>query len=588
MTPLPPTLSNLPLSSPTTNSHPSRAGIGRLTLVYGTAGLALALLLGLWSASGAGAQTPSGQLAPGDVSHGLTIFLDRCATCHGAQGDGNGEQAAQAIRPPTALADPTFLQEAVPAAMAEVIRTGRMENGMPPFGEASSNPLSDQDRADVIAAIYALSTTAKDLAAGEAVATANGLSARLAAVDWFNASDAAVAAGLSDTGLAAGETTAAVSFGRMRALNYYIPQVALTGQVINATSGDPVAGLPITLQAFERFSPIQTISGTLSAGGAFTFTLNQVAPDWVYFASVQYAGLDYPSTFVRFGADAPIQNVPLTVYETTTDSSVVNLSQIHLILEFGADTVTVNEFYGFGTSEPLVFLGTTGRPEDGTVSLTLPPDAQNLSVMRSIAGAGNFTPATDLIQNGDTLQEVVSIAPGANTLGLLVRYDLPYEDGMRINHALNYPPGQMSLIMPDAGVRLADSSDWVAEGGQTLQGGTFLSYRSTATTDVDFQLEGRPRLVTDVTGSLQVVRNQSAELLIGAALLIGASVLAVLQVRGWQQPPSHNPDELLNAIAALDDAYANEQVSPKRYAAERQRLKQALLQQWSSHDNRTS
>lgn len=530
-------------------------------------------------------QTGAAPLEPGDVGHGLSIYLDRCASCHGVQGGGDGEMASQAIRPPTALADPAFLSQAVPAAMSEVIRNGRMENGMPPFGEASSNPLSEQDRADVVAALYALSTRASDLNAGQSLVAAHDLLSPLSNVDWYNTSDAAAAASLSDTGLSADEVAAAVSFGRMQALDYYIPEASLSGQVVNGSSGQPVGGIPIMLQVFERFDPIQTITSTVAADGSYIFPLEQVAPDWVYFATVQYAGLDYPSTFARFERSAPIQTAPLTVYDTTTDPDVVNLSQVHLILEFNGDMLTVNEFYGFGTRQPYVFLGASGNPDDGTVSVTLPPNAQNVSIMRSIAGASNFTPATNLRQDGDNLTDVTSIAPGANTLGLLVRYDLPYQDGIRITHPLNYTPGQVSLIMPEAGVSLGDVGNWTALGSQSFQGGTFLNYQAAASDVVDVQLKGKPRLVVNTSGSLVAQRNQSSELLIGAALLLGVAAVAVIQMRRWQQTPPPDPDALLDELAALDDAYAEGALTDKQYTAERQRLKQALFELWGSGGN---
>lgn len=492
--------------------------------------------------------------------------------------------AAQSIRPPTALTDPVFLSQAVPAAMSEVIRNGRMENGMPPFGEASSNPLSDQDRADVVAALYALSTRASDLSAGQNIAATNNLLTRLDSVDWFNTSDAAAVASLSDTSLSAAEIASAVSFGRMQALDYFVPEASFSGQVINGSTGEPVGDIPITLQVFERFDPIQSITGTVAADGAFNFALTQVAPDWVYFATVQFAGLDYPSTFVRFERSAPIQTAPLTVYNTSTDPAVVNLSQVHLILEFNDDILTVNEFYGFGTNQPYVFLGASGNPDDGTVSITVPPNAQNVSVMRSIAGASNFTPATNLRQDGSNITDVTSIAPGANTLGLLVRYDLPYQDGLRITHPLNYTPGQISLIMPEAGVSLEDVGNWTALGSQSFQGGTFLNYQTAASDVVDFQLKGKPRLVAGPSGSLAAQRNQSAELLIGAVSLLGVAAVAVIQMRRWQQTPPPDPDALLDELAALDDAYANGELTDKQYTAERRRLKEALLEIWGAED----
>ena len=64
---------------------------------------ALFLTLFIMALQTAGAQ----ESAPtGDVANGIVIFQQRCANCHGITGLGDGQMAAQAVNPPTPLANP--------------------------------------------------------------------------------------------------------------------------------------------------------------------------------------------------------------------------------------------------------------------------------------------------------------------------------------------------------------------------------------------------------------------------------------------------------------------------------------------------
>ncbi len=526
------------------------------------------------------AQTDDPPLAPGDVSRGLEIYTARCATCHGLQGLGDGEQAAQALRPPTPLADSAYLANALPAAMSEVIRAGRMENGMPPFGEASSNPLSAQDRADVIAAIYALGTNHLELEAGLAALTSSDLADRLAGVDWFNQTNQAVMTTLADSGLPEETLRQIVDYARLDALVYFIEEAGVAGQLINGSTGVPVGGVPIALELFERFDSITTLTTTVGADGFFSFTLSNAAPDWVAFTTVQYAGIDYPSPFVRFSRETPLQEASITVYESTRDAAAVALQQVHLILEFSGDVVTVNEFYGFGTNQPFLYVGPSGDPTQGTVTIALPAGVEP-TVLRTTRSSGNFFPADDVIRQGDRLQEVSAVFPGSNTLGVLVRYALPYEDGLQISHALDYPPAQVSLIMPDVGVRLAEDGTWQAQGSQNLQGENFVSYIGTVTDEIRFTLEGRPDS-SETLGALQAGRNPTTELLVGGGLLIAVAALTGFFIRQWREAAPTDLEPLLQALADLDDAYEQGRISRPSYLTQRQKLKNQLLEMWPS------
>ncbi|MCP4428674.1 MAG: c-type cytochrome, partial [Chloroflexi bacterium] len=127
------------------------------------------IVLSGWRLAQVDAQEPNLPQAPPNAEIGLTIFADRCANCHGPTGNGDGELAADLPKPPRQLSDPEFLQTAVPATLFNHITDGIIDAGMPPFGPSSSNPINDENRWDLVAAVYSLGTSEEAVGMGQAV-----------------------------------------------------------------------------------------------------------------------------------------------------------------------------------------------------------------------------------------------------------------------------------------------------------------------------------------------------------------------------------------------------------------------------------
>ena len=104
-----------------------------------------------------------------DASGGLAILAERCSNCHGQFGLGDGELAASLPNPPAAYASLEILRSAVPAVLFLTLTEGRIDKGMPPFGPTSSSPLSEDQRWNVIAAIFSLGTPLESIERGREI-----------------------------------------------------------------------------------------------------------------------------------------------------------------------------------------------------------------------------------------------------------------------------------------------------------------------------------------------------------------------------------------------------------------------------------
>ena len=99
-------------------------------------------------------------MAP-DLSRGAQLFQAQCATCHGAQGRGDGPLAATLDPKPTALAEHMRAQERSLFALHQVLSNGVAGTAMPSFGA-----LPDEDRWALAFFVGSLSYTDADRAAG--------------------------------------------------------------------------------------------------------------------------------------------------------------------------------------------------------------------------------------------------------------------------------------------------------------------------------------------------------------------------------------------------------------------------------------
>jgi mono/diheme cytochrome c family protein len=589
----------------------------------------LVLIISLWLAGPiAGlAQETGPELVP-DGDAGLALFAERCANCHGPLGGGDGDLTGDLPVQPAALNQVDFARAQVPAAVFATITNGIATSGMPPFGPASSNPLSETDRWHLVAAVLSLGSPAALIAEGESVYNAScaecheaggGASFDMAAQGyWVNRSDEDVFAALRDTetipeheaySLDDDELWAAVAFARTFSYDYANPlaafapieTVTVTGIVQNETTGEALAGgTPVVLNTFTAdFAPSTTMTTTLDASGQYGFNLTMVPPDLIYVVTVTYEGINYGSDFGRVERDQPVLDLPVMVYDPTSDPGGVSVSQLHIILEFGEGTVNVNELYQFSQTDPAVFIGESGGAGAGTVEVALPDGATSPSFSRTFGSMDSFFPVENIQQTEKGWADTVPVRPGRATLSLLASYVLPFDGSATISHPVYYAVERANVVLAASGVTLSSDGGWTEEAGGAM-GGVFPSFTRAgvaAGDEISFTLAGDP-VPINMPGSqgetagatAPVARDRTTELIIGVGALLLALAGGLFVMRSWQQrrpevaeDVAYQPqdrDALLEEIAALDDAFEAGEIDEESYRRERSALKEALLAVW--------
>ncbi|MGB1253376.1 MAG: c-type cytochrome [Candidatus Promineifilaceae bacterium] len=542
----------------------NRFNLYRLRLVF-FAAVALFCFAALLQTAGAQETAPTG-----DVANGVVIFQQRCANCHGITGLGDGQIAAQAISPPTPLGDPEYQRSANPATMFETISIGRMQRGMPLFGEGSSNPLSEQERWDVIAAIYALGTNSAELSAsGQAVGTL--FSEQFSTTDWANSSNRMVFDALGDNGLSEEERWAAVNWGRMTfGANYYLGAGSIAGSVLNVSTSEPLASGPVTLVAFEELEPVQSWEATVDATGAFRFEIPNVPSDWIFRVTTTHDSLPYSSDFIQLRAGEMAQSQTVLVYDRTNSADLIALQELRVVAEVGAEQVFFNEFYAYRNDGTSVYAGGT--------QLFVPDSAENLRFI-GITPNGEFFPINNINPAGDGYFYAEAITPGAG-MELLVRYSLPYEGGATIEHPVALQPETTTLFVPE---ELNVAGEWQMVATELIQGESFTRYNNDIDQTLSVAIGGNTRFAVDGIGNRVVVRDEQQELLIGGVALAITIAACAYLLNLWQQQTPNDPAPLLHEVAALDNAYAAKQIKKKAYEKRRNQLLQQIRDVWASN-----
>jgi cytochrome c/uncharacterized membrane protein len=593
-------------------------------------GLVLLLLLvglSLSLAAVANAQEPLEPPSTPDGENGSQLFADRCANCHGTAGEGNGEMAGDLPMPPRDFTDQAYRRTAVPATMFQTITEGRLEAGMPPFGATSSNPIPEADRWDLVATVISLGLPPETIDDGRIIYEENCLSCHgeqgmgdgSEASDqetqptdltdlryWSSRSNEMVFSALRDEGIPGhsyklddDELWDVTDYSRTFSYDYFDPQAALepiemaiiSGLVTNGSTGEIVDQGTVTLRAFTTdLEEAMTETTTVQPDGQYRFELSNVAPDLVYMTSVKYDDLSYNGSPDRLSRSEPVLDMPIVVFKKTTDPGVVSIEQVHMVLEFVEDRVMVSEIYIISNNDTAVFVGETGDADDGVFELALPSGAENANFQRSFGSVSNFLPASEVIQTDSGWVDTVPLRPGEGGMNLLATYDIPYEDGVTIAHPLFYDAANATILMPDVGISVLEG-DWIDQGTQQMgAAGTFLSYARSgleADEELSFELDGRVnRANRSNTASVgtSLDGDSITGMIIGASVFLLVVVGAAFTVRSWQnnipEAETSDTEQLLQAVANLDDAYAAGAMDESQYQKQREKLMRELAAMW--------
>ncbi|MDP3879947.1 MAG: carboxypeptidase-like regulatory domain-containing protein [Dehalococcoidales bacterium] len=347
----------------------------------------------------------------------------------------------------------------------------------------------------------------------------------------------------------------------------------INGQMINGTEGAGiVAGQDVTLKINLNNAEADSITTQTDAEGRFTFDGLSTEPGYTYQINTKYQEAEYPGEWLNFDDGVLEKSVEFTVYESTTDDSVVKISMAHAIIYPEEGALRIMEYYYFTNDTDRTYIGTKELADNpGTwesLDFSLPGGAEDLYPEYGLMECCIYPTAGGFIDS-------MPVMPGNREI--IFSYLVKNKSGaFNLSQTIHYPLGNYNLLVQGGGAKV--NSDRLIAGEPLDINGTIFSHFSGS----DFS-RGET-LVAQITG-LPQPGNQQAALWIILTLVVltgGFSLSRLLKKRQLQPVPAGDTleqrrERLLGELARLDDDFDSGKINEAAYRKLRAERKSQLV-----------
>ncbi len=337
---------------------------------------------------------------------------------------------------------------------------------------------------------------------------------------------------------------------------------SVTGKIANGSAGASLpANLEVTLLGYDGDQEVVRLAATPESDGSFRFEDLEYVPGRLFFSMLVHEGLTYRSDVVHAAADGSAVDLPITIFETSNDPSALRVERLHVIVDFPAeDLIRVLELWVLANDSDRVLIT--------PLQVALPDGATNLSFEDGTLG-GRY----EITEDG--FVDLEPIPPGAGIDHLVFGFDLPIDRSADFEQQMLHPVDAVTVLLPADGPRISGLLD---RGVQDVAGMRMQSFTTGA-------------LSPDEPLSFRVsAPSTSSSPPIGAIVGVGALVIAALvAARVWlgarRTPQVIGQQDLVAAIADLDDDYEAGEISESNWRKQRDRLKRQALDQMAGSDD---
>jgi hypothetical protein len=366
----------------------------------------------------------------------------------------------------------------------------------------------------------------------------------------------------------------------------------LEGQVVNQTeNGDIPADISVTLVTFKGMSMEATTEVQTDREGRFRFDDLDTSEDNIYQVAAEYGGVNYLTDFIVF-EEGKIPPVTLSVYEPTTDGTGIHIERLHLIINVHPRRLQVAQLYVFSNPGSRTYVG--DAEEDAEVlRLSLPEAASDLEFQDGQMGDRYLSTPEGIVDTAPVL-------PGTGNHQVLLSYNLDYDSSQfafsvtdvfsvtGVNVLISDPAVEVSSpILQAEGSRNMQGQDWVSLRGEQLPPGQ----------EIRLSFDNLPLEERETPAPPGALASRSADTLkfvVLGLVLFGLGVLAGYNLprkQGAEESPSGKApsvestsevleeDDLIIALADLDDTFGRGELPKAEYQKRRAKLKRQLAGQ---------
>jgi hypothetical protein len=342
------------------------------------------------------------------------------------------------------------------------------------------------------------------------------------------------------------------------------PTIIAAGRVVLPRDADtvPVPGARVVLHRIgrDRQGPLDSASADASGRFRFRFRADTAA---IYLLSARWGDVEYFSPPVHTNPARPDTGMRLLVYDTSS-TAPIGVEARHIVVpRAGSD--------GTRSVLDLIVLRNDGRvarvaPDSSRPSwrLVLPPGTGDMEV-----GESDLSPDA-IVREGDTVKVLAPLAPGQKQLSL--EYSVTPVRG-KLEFPVGPDAGPVNLLVEERNARVSGGTLALADS-QVIEGRSFRRYTG------NLPAGGTVVLSVGAAGAAAATRVALPVLVGAVAVMLAAAVWWIIR-RPSRRAPLLLPEQMLDAIAALDARYAGREPETaadewRRYVAERARLKAEL------------
>ncbi len=551
-----------------------------------------------------------------DLAVGASVFAERCTKCHGLSGAGDGEligtgQDKISVQP-ASFRDAATTADQTPLAWYETITNGNLQQQMPPWEKA----LSTDERWAVALYTYTLHNTNANIEAGKALVAATPITTdklpSLEASVKLTDADLITQVGLPSAflnSLSAGQKndlaayvrslllTNAQHMGLVTSAPETTPEPAttpevtqesvvgtgtITGKVTNGTAGASVPpDQKVDLYVITSQGASDPIEITVNADGTFTFANINIRPDQRYLVTTKYKGRAFGSEAKDGDPVANKMDLPVTVYETTSDASQLTISAWVSQIQADSSGLQVIDLVFFNNPTDKAYSMDNKVDDQRFAGIQLPVPA-NAQILSADVTNARYTISTD----GHSVIDTAPVLPGANYV-FQMAYRLPYQGDTQIEQPVPYAVDSNFRILFNTQAVTITSDTLKSLGPQDLNGTQYQVYSPfvplAAGGSIRYRVQGGVQSSTSPTANV-ISANQLIPL-----VLVGIGLIAIITavVVYWRSRPAQavqnserDKDTLVNGliqqIAELDESYRMGSLDEEVYQKRRDRLKARL------------
>lgn len=173
------------------------------------------------------------------------------------------------------------------------------------------------------------------------------------------------------------------------------------------TDGASIAGDEITVDIYEKNTFLKTLTGKADEQGKCVFEGVATDVHYVAIARAKHQNMAFGGSPFVLSPDKSEIHAHITVYDVSTDNSVLTIGTHHLIVKLGEDSIIVQEYVQFvnDTDKAVTSPDLDDQDRPKVIDVKLPAGFEELS-------ATSYFEQTALVVTNDGFYDTMAIPPG--------------------------------------------------------------------------------------------------------------------------------------------------------------------------------